>query len=273
MRIKALLQKHTLGAYFLMAFSIAWVGSFLVVGPKYVRGEALTFSDTLAAAGPMLIGPSLSCLGLTAFLDGKEGLRELLSRMTRSNVGARWFSPLLIFPALILLVAATLGALVSPELAPTFFAFGLVIGLLAGIVEETGWMGYAYPRMQRGRNLLRTSVYLGLIHAFWHLPADFLINSAIYGQNWLAYFLGFSAFILGLRVLIVWVYANTRSLLLAQLMHASSTGFLAVIVPMGISATNWSVFYWVYAAGLGIIGAIVVRRYGADFVRRSSPGG
>ncbi len=64
--------------------------------------------------------------------------------------------------------------------------------------------------------------------------------------------------------MIVWVYSNTSSALLAQLMHASSTGFLIVLSPLSVSPAQEVLWYAVYAAVLWI----VVARYGKRLVRQ-----
>ncbi len=45
-----------------------------------------------------------------------------------------------------------------------------------------------------------------------------------------------------MRVLIAWTYSNTNSVLLAQLLHASSTGSLAVFSPH-VTAAQESLWY------------------------------
>jgi hypothetical protein len=66
--------------------------------------------------------------------------------------------------------------------------------------------------------------------------ADYFGNAASIGVRWPLYFLfGFVAAMTATRVFIAWVYSYTGSVLLAQLMHASSTGFLYAL---GISASS-----------------------------------
>jgi hypothetical protein len=67
-----------------------------------------------------------------------------------------------------------------------------------------------------------------------------------------------------MRVLVVWVYVNTESLLLSQLLHASSSGFLAVLVPMTLAPAYDALFYAIYAVVLWLAVALVVARYGKD---------
>jgi membrane protease YdiL (CAAX protease family) len=269
MKIKAFIQRHPVGMYFGLAFFISWVGSFLAGGSKFLQGDAMELNDLWSMGFAMLAGPSVSGIAMTYLVDGKKGLQDLFARMKKWQVGGRWYAALLIFPVLILSVSLALTALVSRELTPTFFALGTLMGLFAGLIEEIGWMGFAFLKMQLKRSILSTSIYLGFFHALWHIVADFLGNSATFGEHWLPYFAGFFLFVMALRVLIVWVYANTRSLLLAQLMHASSTGFLAIIVPMDMEPVYWSILYRVYAVVLCAVAAIVIARYGKQLVRQS----
>ena len=65
-----------------------------------------------------------------------------------------------------------------------------------------------------------------------------------------------------MRVLIAWVYSSTESVLLAQLLHASSTGSLVVLSPFRVSAAQEATWYAVYAAVLWIVVGIVAKAYG-----------
>jgi len=40
----------------------------------------------------MLLGPSVASILLTGLVDGRAGLREMLTRMTRWRVAARWYT-------------------------------------------------------------------------------------------------------------------------------------------------------------------------------------
>jgi hypothetical protein len=60
-----------------------------------------------------------------------------------------------------------------------------------------------------------------------------------------------------MRVLVAWIYANTKSVVLAQLMHASSTGSLVVLSPPGVTAQQETLWYAVYAIALWLVVALV----------------
>lgn len=268
MNIKDFARRHPVGMYFCLTFVISWLGSLAAGGPIFLRGESAELADIFVIGMLVLAGPSVAGLIMTYLVNGTRGLRDLFARMARWRVGARWYAALLIFPILLLTVSLALGAWLSPELGPIFFAPGIVMGLLAGSIEEIGWMGFAYRMMRAKRSVLRTGLYLGFLHALWHVLPDFLSNYHALGSHWLPYFAGFFVFVMALRVLIVWVYANTQSLLLAQLMHASSTGFFAILIPVDIAPVNWAIFNWVYAVVLSAFAVVIVARYGRNLTRQ-----
>jgi hypothetical protein len=108
---------------------------------------------------------------------------------------------------------------------------------------------------------LVSAIYLGLLWTVWHAVADYLGASQAFDELWLLHFLVWMvATFTAMRVLIVWVYTNTRSLLLAQLMHACSSGLLYILVP-SLSPTNDILFYGVYAVVLWLLVAILFILY------------
>ena len=268
MKIRDSAGRHPVVAYFALAFAIAWGGSLITAGPLFLSGAAIELeADALQLLGiglSVLAGPLLAGLAMTALVDGRAGLRRLASGAVRWRVGARWYAALLIFPTLLLAASLALAAWAAPELGPIFFAPGIVMGLLAGLIEEVGWMGFAYPLMRARQGVLRAAVVLGLLHALWHIVPNFLGSYHGLEGYWLLSFAGSFLFIAALRILIVWVYENTQSLLLAQLMHASSTGFYAVLIPTAVAPANWALFTWVYAAALTAAAGVVVAVYGRE---------
>ena len=210
----------------------------------------------------MLIGPSLAGIVMAYVVDGKSGLRDLFCRMRLWRVASRWYSAILIFPILILAVQLGLVALLSRDFAPYFFPLGILIGLLAGFLEEIGWTGFATPKMQLKHSALTVGILLGVLHSLWHVAPDYLTASAARGVYWTPHFAMFLVAMTAMRALVVWVYTNTRSILLAQLMHASSTGSLSILVPLSLSPRNDTIFYGVYAVALWAAVTVVVVRYG-----------
>ena len=256
-------KRHPVTIYFALTFAVSWLGAFAVAAPRLLRGEAIPKFAGLMMFPAMLLGPSAVGILLTRLVDGPTGLRDLFSRMRRVRVPLRWYAALLIPPVFVLTVLSCMKTFVSPIFAPNRFFIGIGFGFVAGFFEEIGWMGFAFPKMRRPDNALAPALLLGLLWGCWHIPViDFLGTSTPHGSYWLPFFLAFTAALTAMRILIAWVYTNTNSVVLAQLLHASSTGSLIVFSPPGASAAQESLWYAIYAASLWLLVAIVAAIYG-----------
>lgn len=88
------------------------------------------------------------------------------------------------------------------------------------------------PKVAGTVTSLHAGLSLGLVWALWHALVDFRQNFNAYGAHWLLeFFVLYMAALTACRLLMTWVYANTGSLLLAVLMHASYTGWLLALYP------------------------------------------
>jgi membrane protease YdiL (CAAX protease family) len=256
--MKRFIQDRPVGVYFLLAFAIPWLPSFLVAGPKFFRGEDVELLVMMIGVA-MFAAPILSGILIAYIVDGKRGIGDMFNRMKIWRVG-KWYLTLLIFPVLILVVSLLLSATVSPAFAPVFLIGSIMMGLAAGFLEEPGWMGFAFPKMREKHGLIRTSIYLGLIHGLWHFPLWLLFTYADLGIFWFPFFIAFVISLVALRVILVWAYSHTNSLLLSQLIHASSSGFLSVLTIEWIEPVNWAIFYSVYAVFLCVVALVVTRK-------------
>lgn len=234
------LSTRALLIYFLLAFLISWSGSIITGLPKYIQGEALDLTDALVMFFPMLLGPVIAGIIMMKIRDAGPGLRDLYGRMIRWRVPVKWYVLAVLFPPIVILLTLyIMKPCVEPVYVPTFAPSMLIIGVLAGYFEEIGWMG-----------------------------AAFIGTSRDVGFLWLPHFIAWSAAMTAVRCLIVWVYHNTKSVLLAQLMHASSTGSLGMLVPT-LSTHNDIFFYIAYAVFLWIFVLIIVSKGGFQFKERA----
>jgi hypothetical protein len=117
--------------------------------------------------------------------------------------------------------------------------------------------------MERRFGTWRATIYLALLHGLWHAMAGYLGEAGVFGAYWLPRFVAmWFVAMTAMRILLVWIYANTGSLLLAQLTHASSSGFLVILGPEAITPAQGTLWFAVYAVVLWIPAAIVVARFG-----------
>ncbi len=253
-----------------MTFAVSWLGALLVAAPHLLHGQPVPKMAGVLMFPAMLLGPSVVGIVLTTLVHGRSALRELFSQMRRVRVPLRWYAALLIPPALVLTVLLLLKALVSPVYAPNRFWIGVLFGIPAGFFEEIGWTGFAFPKMREKLPALSAAVLLGLLWGLWHVPViDYLGTKTPHGHSWFCFFLAFTAAMTAMRVLIAWLYSNTKSVLLAQLMHVCSTGSLVILSPAGVTATQEAFWYALYAFALWLAVALVALTFGKTLL--SSP--
>lgn len=275
--MKTTIQRYPLFFYFVLAYGIAWGGSLLVAAAKGFDTGSIGISEIGLMFLFMLAGPSLASVVLTAVCDGKPGLSDLWARLKNWRFSWRWGAvAVLTVPILSTTALLLLGAVVSPIYKPGItlanLAFGLIAGFLAGFFEEIGWTGFALPKLQSRYSPLASGFILGVLWAFWHIMADFWGNNAAFGLYWLPTFIIYWLMPLtAYRILMVWVYRNSNSLPLMQIMHAFYSGTLGVVGPT-TSVEEGLLWKALFAAMLWAMLTVVIIRYGGDLSRPNAKG-
>ncbi len=275
-------RRHPVLVYFTMTFAISWGGVILVIAR---HGGIPATKERLAAQLPvailaMLRGPSISGLLLTGLVDGRAGLRDLLTRFTKWRVNLAWYAIALLTAPLVLMAVLLGLSLLSPVFLPGALAadnpvgrltFGIVAGLAAGFCEELGWTGFAVPRLRLRYGVLTTGLVVGVLWGAWHIMGQVVMASRAYsGEFRLHAFLvlGTVGLLAGqlpaFRVLMVWVHDRTGSLAVVMLMHATYTAATLAFEPVTVSGVPLLVCGWVSTAALWVVVAVVAA---ADRVR------
>ncbi len=269
---KSIWTRRPVLSYFVLTFALSWTGALAVAAPFLLRHQPLPKLAGILMFPVMLIGPAGAGLLLTRAVNGPSGVRDLFRQMVRTPVQPRWYLVLLIPPALVLALLAALQHGLSPAYTPNRFYMGMLFGIPAGLLEEIGWTGFAFPHMRAHRSALSAAVLLGLLWGLWHLPViDFLGAASPHGRSLVPFFLAFTLAMSAMRVLIAWLYTNTRSLLLAQLLHISSTGALVVFSPPAVTPAQEAFWYALYGLALWAVVAIAVKIFGKDLAHHARP--
>jgi membrane protease YdiL (CAAX protease family) len=233
-----------------------------------------------------LAGPSVAGIVLTGLVYGREGFRNLLARMTRWRVGARWYAVALLSAPLLYVGVSLVLSLSSPEYLPGILAtsdkaalllFGIGWGLVGGgLLEELGWTGFAVPTLLRRMRygVLATGLIVGVLWGVFHWPVNGWAGVTFSGALSVAITLPLQLFfftVAGLtafRVLMVWVYERTgESMLVAMLMHASLTASMIILPPV-VTGVAYLTFNLVFTAALWVVVGVVAVANGWHLSRR-----
>ncbi len=261
------LRQREIVAYFFLAFAISWVIEVPI---------ALSFQGIIGLQIPLAIhylasfGPFIAALIVTIFAEGSQGVNRLFKGLVKWRVGGRYYLFAIGLPIILFAVAVIvsrimqgawpdLGLLAEVDYLPRLgipLAMGLWL-LTFGLAEETGWRGFALPRLQANRSAMSASIFLGVFWAFWHLPAFFYRDTLLA----MGILLGFPMLLFTLlvtSVIFTCLYNSTQgSLLIVTLFHGLFDYF-------SVSSAGGPAAAIVMSAPVVIISILIFRIYGPD---------
>jgi uncharacterized protein len=239
--IKSLVKHHPLVTYFVLAYALTWV-----------LAPLLTISLLLGVVG--LLMPAVAAIVVTAFTEGRPGVKTLLQRLKLWRVGLRWYVVALGLPVLlsaaVVALSVLLGAPAQVEFSPVSLLTMVVFVLVVG--EEIGWRGYALPKLLQTHSAVTASLILGVLWGGWHLPTFFIAGSPQASIPFIAFLL----FTTGASVLFTWLYLHTGgSLLIATLFHGAINSFGFVNTALD-PASRWWLTGAVYIAAAVLVSIV-----------------
>jgi uncharacterized protein len=278
--IKAFIKRHPVLSFYALAFAITWGGLIMVVGgPSEILGTPEHFQTRFALVMlAWLAGPSVASILMTGLVHGRAGFRDLLARMTRWRVGARWYAVALLTAPLLVTAVLFALSLISPVFLPTILTtsdkaalllMGIVGTIVGGIFEELGWTGFATPTLLRLRHgVLATGLIVGVLWGVVHFPLYYWASGSLSGALSPALLVGAQvlAWFPAYRVLMVWVYERTESLLLAMLMHASLTASQVIFASMATAVPLFT-YTLVFGAVVWVVVGVVAVAQGGHLSR------
>jgi uncharacterized protein len=228
----ALVRRRPITSFFVLAYAVTW----LCWLPVVLTGASVFDPDTFAPNPAILPGIAIGVTGTAIFMiwatEGREGLRRYRERLLTWRVGIQWWAvAILLLPVGGMVVATLLGAsdtllALTPSALVLYPAAYFAHFFFGPLFEESGWRGFALPRMQYRFGPARGSLYLGLLWSAWHfflyVPTWFSAGDVGAGVQALVIF---TVLTTSMTFLFTWLSNHTgASLLLVILLHGSVDG-------------------------------------------------
>jgi len=206
-----MIKKYPLITYFILSFIITWSLAILAI----VLELSITENPLLFFIGSC--GPIFAAVIITGITIGRSGIRELLSGWLNWRFDFKWYlvalSPLVLGFITVGIYHLLGGQSLEAESNPTvsFILLTLLFAFLVGpLGEETGWRGFALPRLQTCFSAFTSTLILGIIWTTWHIPLWFVPDSP---QTEVP----FGAFIVmcvSFSFILTWAYNNSKGSIL-----------------------------------------------------------
>ena len=285
------IKRFSVPLFFLLTYAWSWgcwlfvarildIYKFVLQGvPTILTVSAIPIYIRIGFAIAALLGtfgPAISAIGLTAAIGGKVALREFLGRIVKWRVGIRYYlAAFLIPPAMLILrlgLILLLGGKFQTYISPYSFLVGLGIFInffiRAGGQEELGFRGFAQPKLQEKFSPAITSLIIGVLWFFWHLPLYLWVPGATqYGQSLIFGLLAQICFCFTFT----WIYNRTQSILMPMLLHAT-INFIHSLVVVSVSGSRSDLIFWIaMIVPYFVLGVWLVLRDGSKNITLLTP--
>lgn len=183
-------SRQPVTSFFFLAFFISWG----LWSPFYFNKDIPEYW-----ALPGAWGPTLSALLVTAFTEGRKGVKKLLGRLLIWRTPWYYYLFAILFcTALIILSmginsfffggaldfsSVTKGMGLEKEemgrallFLPLFYLINTVVG--GPIAEELGWRGFAQEKLKERMGFLSAGLLIGFVWFLWHLPLILFLPKA-----------------------------------------------------------------------------------------------
>ena len=260
MNIREGIKQNSTWVFFILSYLFSWIcwiplsnnGFFIIIGR---------------------FGPTISGLLLTATFEGREGIQDIIDRLFVWRLDYKWYIFTFLGTAIVVLTGIWMSTIFE-DFNPVFNDPGeiyliipvfLYVLFLSVLGEETGWRGYALPKLQNKTSALNSSLIIGVIWSLWHLPL-FWLEGDFHRDIPLILFLIQS---IALSIIFTWLYNNTRSLLISHLFHAASNTTLGILPVLPIDTGGTLGPLWNTVVVLCLLTTIIVYYYGPKYLMKN----
>jgi membrane protease YdiL (CAAX protease family) len=247
----------------------------------------------LAAVAVMAYQPATPLIAafIVAFIIARRaGVMELISRYRPWREGVEWREGVKVWMVAIvtlvavkLAMAALMYLLKGPTMWPQYtwsidilsgtFLLVFITSLFAdggGLLEETGWRGFALPRLLQRMSSLRASVVLGVMWSLWHVPVKIgVLSSGL--SSFLAFYALFTAICIFYTIVITYFFNRLGgSVLIGITLHGLMNDSAGLVGNAGQTGAVEDMIQMLIAAGcFGVAALVLVWLSGKELGRRN----
>lgn len=204
-------EKNCLLVYFSITFILLGLVTcvFLIGELSLLKYGWLFLVGTLA--------PTIAAITVSYVSEGKKGVSELLRGWINYKVNILYY-----FIALLPAIISLLWFAIEKYNGKTVYTYMDIIPiaifavLIGPLGEETGWRGFALPRLQKRFGVVAATIILGSIWSLFHLPLWFVRDSMQTMPFGVFYII-----IVSSSFIYTYLFNKTKSLLLTFLFHFS----------------------------------------------------
>jgi len=224
---------------FWIAFLVAWIVSALVCLANLKFIEQFPLSPAVVGLFTIAVVPV--AFVIASAYSRNPAVRSYLASLIQLRGVWGWsLLALVLFPAL-LLISIAISSLLNRQPIPAFQFPDMSLALIGLVIvkflyqffffnatgEETGWRGFALPRLQTRTSPLIAALVIAFFWVPWHLVAWEAEGKQILSlQYWIGMYIGHIL----LSVLIVWICNRAKgSILVAGVAHAAANTVQAFI--------------------------------------------
>jgi membrane protease YdiL (CAAX protease family) len=280
--MKSFIKQRPLLSYFVLAYGLSWI-IWVPVGWFVSRvDEPPEWIFLLVILG--IYGASGAGFIMTGLVDGKPGVRELLARVRNWRVGFQWYLVVFLAVPLLILAGIAIYTLLGnpigqfvPSRLPVLLLGAIPAIFFGPLGEEFGWRGFALPRLQLRYSAFWSSIILGILHTFWHMPLFFVggVTFGTIGENGLVTVPLFLSWVtIGTFVYTLLSNNTAASMLIAILFHWSvniSNDIVFGMFPALPEPAQFQIMTLVQIPGWIVVMLLIVVFGPARLSRKSAP--
>jgi membrane protease YdiL (CAAX protease family) len=242
-------------------FAFFW--GFLVVGIGGIG--SLIGEELLLKLFPfgVIIGawaPNIALLVLFKILYPGSTVKEFIKNAFKERLNIKLLSAYTIVHLFVFVAAVSIVASIKEisfsglfDLSLPVIGMGFVWTLTQGATgEEAGWRGFLQPSLEKKYSVIRSSIIIGIIWAFWHTPLWF-VTSGYAGTELLWYIAVFIFQVMALSIMIGICYNRCKNLVVPIWIHFLSNFIFTVFAGDAgdflHTFTCLTAFYIIAAAG------------------------